>query len=168
MLSTRRVFLALLLARLAAGAEAVHLCDVLKNPNQHEGKELVISAGFRVGYEWQVLVCYDCTSTTTSKECNNQCGQIYDVWVNFKHGVQGASKLPKVKAFDQLEKVTFQGTFEGPGTYGHLGGYRYQFNVTEVKVAVRVWKLSRKENDAPPDVKASVCKRDDHKIGSQQ
>ncbi|HEX3880561.1 MAG TPA: hypothetical protein VHW24_26445, partial [Bryobacteraceae bacterium] len=54
-------------------------------------------------------------------------------------------QAPESSAFDQLEKVTFQGTFEGPGSYGHLGGYRYQFNVNEVKTAVRVWKLNRKE-----------------------
>jgi hypothetical protein len=142
------------LAKLAAGAEMVRLCDVLKNPSQYKSKELLITAGFRVGFEWQVFVCYECTSTC--KECNDQREQLYDVWVKFEQGVKGASKLPKVKAFDQLEKVTFQGTFEGPGSYGHLGGYRYQFNVNEVKAAVRVWKLNRKQNDAPPDVKAKV------------
>ena len=166
MLSARRVVLALLLARLAAGAEAVRLCDVLKNPNQYQGKELVITAGFRVGFEWQALVCYDCASTATKSATTS--ARIYDVWVNFEQGVKGASKLPKVKGFDQLEKVIFRGTFEGPGTYGHLGGYRYQFNVNEVKAAVRVWKVNRKENDAPPDVKETVCRREAHQIGLQQ
>jgi hypothetical protein len=85
MLSARRVLFALLFARLAAGADAVRLCDVLKNPNQYEGKELIISAGFRVGYEWQALVCYDCTST----ECNDQGAKIYDVWVNLNRASDG-------------------------------------------------------------------------------
>jgi hypothetical protein len=80
------------------------------------------------------------------------------VWVEFSHDVKGASKLPKVKRFDQLEKVTFQGTSEGPGTYGHLGSYTYRFNVDEVKAAVVVWKLSRKERNAPIATKASVCR----------
>jgi hypothetical protein len=164
MLSARGLFLALVFARLAAGADDVRLCDLLKNPNQNQGKELIITSGFRVGYEWQALVCYDCTS----QEYNDQHPKTYDVWVNFEKDVKGASKLPKVKAFDQLEKVIFQGTFEGPGTYGHLGGYRYQFNVREIKSAVRLWKLNRKENDAPADVKASVCRRDAHKVGAQQ
>jgi hypothetical protein len=143
---------------LAGGAEVVRLCDVLRNPTLHRGKELSITAGFRVGYEWQVLVCYDCSTN----ECSD-CGKLYDVWVNFEQGVKGASKLPKVAAFDQLEKATFQGTFEGPGSYGHLGGYRYQFNVNEVKAAVRVWKLNPKENDAPSKLKASVCRPDEPK-----
>lgn len=58
-----------------------------------------------LGYEWQVLVCYDCTTN----ECKGNCGKLYDIWVNFARGVKGSSKLPKVAAFDQLEKVTFQG-----------------------------------------------------------
>ena len=159
----RGLLVALLFARLAAGAEVVRLCDVLRKPAQYQSKELIITAGFRVGYEWQVLVCYDCQSNG----CNGDCGKLYNVWVEFEQGVKGSSKLPKVAAFDQLEKVTFQGIFQGPGTYGHLGGYRYQFNVNEVKAAVRVWKLNRKENDAPPDVKASVCSRDEHKVRPQ-
>lgn len=146
--------LTVLFSRLAVGADVVHLCDVLRKPAQYQGKELIITAGFRVGYEWQVLVCYDCQGNG----CNGDCGKLYDVWVEFERGVKGSSKLPKVAAFDQLEKVTFQGTLQRPGTYGHLGGYRYQFNVNEVKAAERVWKLNRKENDASSKVKVSVCR----------
>lgn len=158
MVSAHGLLLALVFARFAVGAEVVRLCDVLKQPAQYQSKELVITAGFRVGYEWQVLVCYDCPSNGCS-----DCGKLYDVWVEFEPGVKGSSRLSKVVAFDQLEKVTFQGTFHGPGTYGHLGGYRYQFNVNEVKAAVRVWKLNRKANDAPSKVKASVCTSDQPK-----
>ena len=155
----------MLAANLATGGEVVRLCDVLKNPSQYKGRELILTAGFRVGFEWQVLVCYECKSVC--KTCDNQREQIYDVWVNFEQDVKGAHKLPKVKAFDQLEKVTFRGTFEGPGTYGHLGGYRYQFNVHEVNSAARVWKLHGNETDAPAQVKASVCGRKDGEIGAQ-
>jgi hypothetical protein len=159
MVSACRPLLALLFARLAAGTEVVRLRDVLRESAQYRNKELIITAGFRVGYEWQVLVCYDCPSNG----CNGDCAKLYDVWVDFEKGIKLSSKLPKVAASDQLEKVTFQGTFQGPGTYGHLGGYRYQFNVNEVKAAVRVWKLNRKGNDASSKVKASVCRHDEPK-----
>jgi hypothetical protein len=159
MVSASGLLLVLLFARLAIGAEVVRLCDVLRTPAQYQRRELIITAGFRVGYEWQVLVCYDCPSNG----CNGDCAKLYDVWVDFEHGVKGSSKLPKRAAFDQLEKVTFQGTFQGPGTYGHLGGYRYQFNVNEIKAATRVWKLNPKENDASAKVKASLCRSDELK-----
>jgi hypothetical protein len=92
MVSARGLLLALLFAGLAAGADGVRLCDVPRNPAQHQGKELIIGAGFRVGYEWQVLVCYDCTIN----ECKGDCGKLYDVWVNFERDVKESSKLPKV------------------------------------------------------------------------
>jgi hypothetical protein len=143
----RTVLVAFMLGHPATGAEVVDLCDVLGSPGQYEHKELVVTAGFRVGYEWQELVCYVCPSK----------GRI---WVEFTRDTRGASKLPKVKAFDQLEKVTFQGLFEGrEKAYGHLSGYRFRFIVTEVKAATRVWKLNPKENDAPAETKAAVCDR---------
>jgi hypothetical protein len=70
-----------------------------------------------------VLVCYERTSTCRAR--NTRGERLFEVWANFEQGAKRASTLAKVKAFDQLDRVTFEGTFTGPGSYGHLRRYGY-------------------------------------------
>ena len=139
--------MSLLAAVPAKSADSVSLCQVLKTPAEYEQKELVITAGYRVGYEWQELICFACPTAER-------------IWVEFRPDVAGNSKLPRVTAFDQLVKVTFRGTFSGAGhRYGHENGYAFQFVVAEVKSAKRVWKLNSRQSEIPTDVKSKVCER---------
>ena len=125
--------------------QRVKLCAVLKNPSGNDQKQFVITAGFRVGYEWQELLCYDCPTSER-------------VWVEFDPAAKGISKLPKSEAFHQLYKVTLRGTFEARShRYGHENGYAFQFRVMEVKSAKLLWSLTPGKTDIPVDVKSMVC-----------
>lgn len=129
---------------LADGNPSLSLCAVLKDPSLYQQKDLVIAAGYRVGFEWQELLCFTCASNDR-------------VWVEFDPDTKGISKIPKSRTFDQLYKVTFRGTFEGGSLYGHNSGYAFQFQVSEVKSAELVWRLATRHKEIPADVKACVC-----------
>lgn len=102
MLSVRLLLLSVLLAGFVTGAEVVRLCDVLRNPGKYRGKKLSITAGFRVGYEWQALACYDCAGV--SGEPNEKREDPYLVWVEFSLDLRGASQASQSEGFRSTGK----------------------------------------------------------------
>jgi len=123
----------------------VRLCDVLDHPRDFDGKELVLTAGLRLGFEWQELMCFTCNSAQR-------------VWVEFDEDVKGWRRIGKARAFDQVYKVTVRGTFStGDGTYGHLNGYRFQLHVSEIRRARRIWSFRDRQRELSPSLKATLC-----------
>ena len=142
------LMMALLVACARANADdarstEVALCEVVKNPRQYDGKEITIRATWRYGFEVSDLYCYACW-----QECS--------VWVEFQSDLKGKRRLPGGKT--GTVNVAFRGIFiAGDGRHGHLNGYRYKFEVSEVLAARRVTKSYELPSALPPAVRRSIC-----------
>ncbi len=135
----------LLVSSLAEGAD-ISICTVMQSPERYDGQELTMTVGYRVGFEWQELVCAPCNISQK-------------VWVEFDSEVKGAKKLGKTtNRFDSLYRVRVRGTFVGEkGHYGHLNGYPYQFVIREVLSAKRLWQITPRQSKMPDGAAAAAC-----------
>jgi hypothetical protein len=138
--------LLLLVAILPADGSDVSLCSLLREPKAYSGREVTLTAGYRVGFEWQELACATCNATQR-------------VWVEFDTGAKGARKLGKFTGkFDSLFRVRVRGLISERGHYGHSNGYGYQFLVREVLSAERVWQMTPRQPTVPASVELEVCR----------
>ncbi len=139
--------LCLLLPLIGSSAEIkdVSLCAVMQAPEKYDGQELTMTVGYRVGFEWQELVCSPCNIRNK-------------VWVEFDPDLKGAKKLKPTDRFDSLYRVRIRGVFVGKqGHYGHLNGYPYQFLIQEILSAKRVWQITPRQDRIPDATAAAAC-----------
>ncbi len=126
-------------------AADISLCSVMQSPEKYDGQELTMTVGYRVGFEWQELVCAPCKNSQR-------------VWVEFDPDLKGGQKLGKSTGRDSLFRVRIRGVFVGVrGHYGHLNGYEYQFLVKEVLSANRLWQMTPLPPNVPANTAASAC-----------
>ena len=106
----------------------VKFCDLLKNPDKYSGQKTKIRATYQYGYEWSYLYCLDCRERK--------------VWLDFSTDLDDASQkaLKHIPKGAGLVNVTLNGVFVGPGSYGHLNGYRYRFTAEKVENVAVVYK----------------------------
>ena len=103
-------------------------CDLLKNPEKYNGRKVTIRATYQYGYEWSYLYCLDCRDQK--------------VWLDIPVDLDDASQ----KALKHLPKeagivnATLYGVFIGPGSYGHLNGFRYRFTAEKVENVAVVYR----------------------------
>jgi hypothetical protein len=126
----------------------VSLCDLVRDPERYEGKPVVVSATFQLGYESEEIYCLGCTNW----------GRI---WVEFgnetaadKIRVDESQLIPGC-AFD----VIFSGSFYATGKrYGHLNSFRYKFVVESVKRAKLILNNANFEpSEWPTKAQKKVC-----------
>jgi hypothetical protein len=97
-------------------------CDLMRNPEKYNGKEVTVRATWRYEFEQSQFYCIDCSLKEMTW---------LDVW---------PSKLDdeSTKAFHQIPKghgivnITVQGTFQSGDHFGHLGAYSYQITVHKI------------------------------------
>jgi hypothetical protein len=97
----------------------VTLCQLLSKPEQYNGKEMVVRAQYRRGFEWSVLYSPDCFS------------QEKLVWLDLSQ-VKNKASLKPLGGFENTDfNLTVQGVVSCK-RYGHLGQYRYQIVANEL------------------------------------
>ena len=120
-------------------------CSLIHDPERYVGHEVVVTVGYRAGFEWQELVCACCATTVK-------------VWAEFDPDVKGGRKLGKfTNRFDSLYRVRVRGVLSEPGHYGHSNGYAYQFVVREVIAARRLWEMHPRQPKAPATRESEAC-----------
>jgi hypothetical protein len=92
------------------------LCSVLDSPETFAGKTVTVSATYRVAFENSELYCLGCDK-----------GLVWAVLSD--EGGKKISKLHKRKHVGATINGVFTGVLEGPGRFGHMGAYRYQFKI---------------------------------------
>jgi hypothetical protein len=118
----------------------VTFCELVRNPELYNGKEVTVRATYKYGIEWQMLYCLDCLDKGKA-------------WLELPYDLADSS----VKALKRAPKgagtvnITVQGVFMSRGHYGHLGGYPYQFvahKVSNVAVIIKGMKPLAEEEKA--------------------
>lgn len=135
----------LLAAASSADSADISLCLLLRDPQRYAGRETTVTVGYRAGFEWQELVCA-------------ACGTTEKVWAEFDADVKGARKLGKFTGrFDSLYRVRVRGVLSERGHYGHSNGYDYEFRVSEVLAAKRLWQMTPHQPKVPAEMLRDAC-----------
>ena len=117
----------------------VTFCDLLRNPEKYNGKQVTVRATYRYGFEWSELYCLDCLDK----------GKTWLEHVALDKATERAfQRLPKGAG---IVNLTVQGVFVSGDTYGHQNCYRYQFTpdkITDVKVIQKGMKSRTEEEKA--------------------
>jgi hypothetical protein len=130
---------------------AIHLCDVLRQPEKYDGKQVTVRATYRSWFENSQLYCLACLDRGS-------------LWLRALatdgEAVPGVRKLLKLARKGQMGVTingTFTGTFHGPGRYGHLGISDYEIEVEEARELKLVQRTGVVPERLPEDVKKKVC-----------
>jgi hypothetical protein len=139
-----RCFLLVVVAS-SAQTRDTPFCSLVREPERYAGREVVVTVGYRAGFEWQELVCAACAVSVR-------------VWAEFDPDVKGGRKLGKFTGrFDSLYRVRVRGVLSEGGHYGHSNGYACQFLVREVLAAKRLWEMHPRQPLAPVTVQREAC-----------
>jgi hypothetical protein len=123
------IILGLLLAHTAGTSETrvvrTEFCELLRSPEQYNGKEVTVRATHQYGFEWSTLYCLNCLDKGKA-------------WLDFSEDIDDFSEaaLKSAPKDAGIVNLTVKGTFMSGSTYGHLNGYRYRF------VARKVWGVA--------------------------
>jgi TonB family protein len=111
---------------------AITLCEVVKNPELFNGKEVTIQAEYVLGFEWSALF---------SEECPDPDAKIWLEW----RGLDEVSAKALKRAYDAGPTyltvpvyLTVQGTFTSGRHYGHMGAYSYEIVAHKVLTFLKV------------------------------
>jgi hypothetical protein len=95
-------------------------CALLKSPKRYAGKLVRLHASWRFGFETSLL--YD-----------KGCSQPFHTWLGFADEKALCPKTKEMQSLlsrsDKEAEITAVGRLYGPGRYGHLGDYQFQFVV---------------------------------------
>lgn len=118
----------------------VTFCDLMRNSEKYNGKEVTVRATWRYGFEWSQFYCIDCSL----KEMT---------WLDVSSDLDDASSraLKQIPKGAGIVNITVQGTFRSGGHFGHMNGYRNQFiarKVSQVKIVSRGMRGLAEEHEA--------------------
>ena len=103
----------------------VTYCDLVRNSEKYDGKEVTVYATYKYGIEIQELLCLEC----------GEAGQIWLDEDNLDERVR--KKIPK---YAGIINGVFTGIFQSSkGPFGH-GGYRFKLAVKAVKNIQVIYK----------------------------
>jgi len=134
-----------------AKTPAVSYCELVRNPEKYDRKQVRTQATYRYGFEWSELYCLDCL-----KEGN--------VWVEFESSFKACTKSSIARNVGdngfvgRTVNLIVVGTFYSGGNYGHMGEYRFKFVVNCLERAEVVINDSPLPDKLPPEAAARVCK----------
>jgi hypothetical protein len=107
----------------------VRFCDLVKNSHQYSGNSIKVRATYQYGFEWSFLYCLDCKDQEK-------------IWLDLPIDLEDSSEkvLKRLPKGGGIVNITLHGVFEGPGSYGHLNGYKYRFTADKVENMAVVYK----------------------------
>jgi hypothetical protein len=125
--------------------DSILFCDLLRNPGKYDGKEVIVRATWRYGFEWSQFYCIDCSTKEMtwlkiSSDLDDESSRV------LKH-------IPKAGVVN----ITVEGVFQSHGHFGHLNGYPNQFIARKVRKAAVVSKGMRSPADEQSAEKKWAC-----------
>jgi len=137
---SRILFILFLSETVAGSGPAVSFCDLVRNPEKFNTKEVTIRATYRYGFEWEELYCLDCVDKGKA-------------WLEISADIDDASQkaLERAPKGAGIVNLTVSGTFMSGSTYGHSNGYRYKFvakEIRDVSVVLKGMKSPAEETEA--------------------
>jgi hypothetical protein len=129
-----------MLIPIGSSEPAQTFCDLLKNPEKYNGKEVTVRATWRYGFEWSQFYCLDCLDEGKA-------------WLEVPSDLDDASMkaLRRIPKGAGIVNITAQGVFMSDGHFGHLNGYPYKFvarKVSHVAVILSGMKKAAEEKEA--------------------
>ena len=133
-------------------APRVELCEVLRNSEFYDGKQIAVRATYRNGHRQSQLFCMACIDGGR-------------VWMR-EPLPSGGEVSPGLKKLNDLIQENekgltvngiFTGTFRGPGQYGRLGAFTYQIEVQEVSEIELVSAIGIDPEDLSKEMRKKVC-----------
>jgi hypothetical protein len=105
------------------------LCDLIRNPEKYNGKEVTIRATYRYGFEWSELYCLNCLGQGKA-------------WLAMPTALQetSARSLKRMPKGAGIVNVTVQGVFISGRTFGHSNAYRYKIEPSKISDVVVLQK----------------------------
>ena len=125
--------------------DSISFCDLLKNPEKYDGKEVTVRATYRYGFEWQELFCLNCRN-------------IGKTWLEIGDITKKSEKiLKKFPNDDGTITALFTGIFQSSkGSFGD-GGYRFRFMLKEISKAKLLTKSGADPQQLPDNIRKRVC-----------
>jgi hypothetical protein len=133
-------------------ASRVELCDVLRDSEFYNGKQVTVRATFRLGRKQSQLYCMACIDggRVWMREVLPASGEV----------APGLKKLNDL-ILENEKGITvngiFTGTFRGAGQYGRLGAFTYQIDVQEVSEIEFVSANGIDPEDLSKEMQKKVC-----------
>jgi hypothetical protein len=126
--------------------DSISFCDLLRNPAKYDGKEVIVRATWRYGFEWSQFDCIDCSTKgmtwlEISPELDEKSSRV------LKH-------IPKAG----IVNITVEGVFQSNGHFGHLNGYANQFIARRVSNVAIVSKGMKSLEDEQSAEKKWACR----------
>lgn len=125
----------------------VKYCELVKSPEKYDGKEIIVHATYRYGFEWQEMFCLGCRDKGKT-------------WLEIdednitKKSKKVLKKFPKdIGTINAL----FTGIFESSKGHFGDGGYRFRFVVKEISRAELVTKSGADPGSLPDAIRKKVC-----------
>lgn len=128
-------------------AVSLEFCALINKPNAYDGKNVMVRATYRYGFEWQEIYCLECRGLART-------------WLEFldlpKDSERILKKFPKDNG---TVTATFTGIFQSSqGPFGD-GGYRFRILVKEISQAEVVAKSGADPNSLSDSLRRRVCGR---------
>jgi hypothetical protein len=118
-------------------------CDVTENASDLDGKIIEVRATYRTSFETSELHCLGCRVNGSA-------------WVDFHNASPFPAPLHGMRS--GTANVIFAGKFRSSGgPFGHLGQYKFLFDVTAVKKAEKIEPNGLPPDVLPPELAAKVC-----------
>jgi hypothetical protein len=123
----------------------VVFCDLVRNPEKYNGREVTVRATYRYGFEWSELYCLDCLERGKARSGI--------AWLRIPSDLDDDSvrSFKKVPKGSGIVNLTVQGVFASGETYGHQNGYRYEIvaqKISDVAVIQKGIKPPAEEEKA--------------------
>jgi hypothetical protein len=129
----------------------VELCEVLRNSEFYEGKQITVRATFRLGRKERQLFCMACIDGRVwMREILPSGGEIAP-------GLKKLNDLIQENEKGIIVNGIFTGTFRGPGVYGLLGAFTYQIDVQEVRQIEVIYSAGPDPQDLPKEIQKKAC-----------
>jgi hypothetical protein len=131
----------------------VSICDLIKNPEEFEGKNIRVNATYRYGVEWSELYCSNCWDRDERR-----------IWVSFDSSFSSNTKSKIRKTLvgggetGRTLNVDFVGAFYRDSQLP--AGYDFKFIVTKASIA----EIILDDSPIPPELDAkhkalTACKK---------
>ncbi|HEY2169970.1 MAG TPA: hypothetical protein VGJ30_10130 [Candidatus Angelobacter sp.] len=130
----------------------VELCEVLRNSEFYDRKQVTVRATFRLGRKQSQLYCMACMAggRVWMREILPSSGEVAP-------GLKKLNDLILENETGITVNGIFTGTFRGPGQYGQLGAFTYQIDVQEVSEIELVSAIGTEPEDLSREMQKKVC-----------
>lgn len=129
----------------SSDAILVQYCDLIKNPEDYDGKVVTLRATYRYGFEWQEIYCL---------KCRNLGKTWLEIWDITKKSKKILKKFPND---DGTVNAIFTGIFQSSkGPFGN-GGYRFRFKLKEISQAELITKSGADPRQLPEEIRKKIC-----------